>query len=99
MPADDETSSSWSRFNERISVTLWTSFLAACLETVVFFAYFDPMVLGGDETTPTWLALRPAAYAAGFFFFWVFTFVGSVLTAYMLDSGPNAPPKSAEPHE
>ena len=99
MPANDETAHSWSRFSERVGVILWASFLAACLETTVFFAYFDPMVLDGNASTPTWLALRPAAYAAGFFFFWVFTFVGSTLTAYMLDSGPNAPQNSAESHK
>jgi hypothetical protein len=95
MQAYDETPS-WSRFSERVGVTSWTSFLAACFETVVFFAYFDPMVLGSDAATPTWLALRPAAYAAGFFFFWVCTFIGSSLTAYMLDSSPNSPPKSQD---
>jgi hypothetical protein len=99
MPANDETAHSWSRFSERVGVISWTSFLAACLETMVFFAYFDPMMLDGLETTPTWLALRPAAYAAGFFFFWAFTFVSSTLTAYMLDSGRNAAPSSAESHQ
>ena len=71
MLANDEGSQpqSWSRFNECVSVIAWTSFLAACVETLVFFAFFDPMVLGIDEATPTWMALRPAAYAAGFFFF------------------------------
>jgi hypothetical protein len=89
--------SSWSRFKERISVTLWTSFLAACLETAVFFAHFDPMVLANIQATPAWLALRPIAYAAGFFFFWAFTLIGSTLTAYMLDSSSNAPPKRLYP--
>jgi hypothetical protein len=96
MPANDETTHSWSRFSERVGVILWASFLAACLETMVFFAYLDPMMLDGLEATPTWLALRPAAYAAGFFFFWVFTFIASTLTAYMLDSSRSAAPKSAE---
>jgi hypothetical protein len=88
---------SWSRLRELLSVTLWTSFLAACLETGVFFAFFDPMVLSGDATTPMWLMLRPTAYAAGFFFFWTFTFVSCTLTAFMLNSGPGAPPKITDP--
>ncbi len=101
MPANEEglQSPPWSRFHERVSVIAWTSFLAACVETLVFFAFFDPMVLGIDEATPTWMALRPAAYAAGFFFFWSFTFIGSTLTAYMLDSSPNATPRSMEPRQ
>jgi hypothetical protein len=94
MPAGDGTP--WSRLSERLSVTLWTSFLAACLETAVFFAYFDPLVLSNEVTTPPWLALRPAGYAAGFFFFWTFSFASSTLTAYMLDSGPGAASKSAD---
>lgn len=101
MLGDDEKppSPSWSRFSERVGVTSWTSFLAACIETVVFFAYFDPLVLGSNEAAPTWLALRPAAYAAGFFFFWVFTFAASALTAYMLDSSSNVAAKIVEPHK
>jgi hypothetical protein len=94
-----ENLSTWPRFHERIGVSLWTSFLAACLETVVFFAYFDPVVLGSDTFAPVWMALRPVAYAAGFFFFWVFAFMGSLLTAYMLDSSPNAAATSMEPRK
>lgn len=96
MRSDDEATRSWSRFNERVGVILWASFLTACFETAVFFAYFDPVVLGCEATTPTWLAMRPAAYAAGFFFFWASAFIGSTLTAYMLDSSPNSPQKRAE---
>jgi hypothetical protein len=98
MLANDEGTRSppWSRFHECVSVIAWTSFLAACVETLVFFAFFDPMVFGIDQATPAWMTLRPAAYAAGFFFFWVFTFVGSTLTAYMLDSSPNTPHKHTE---
>jgi hypothetical protein len=93
------TSSTWSRLNERIGVTLWASFLTACLETVVVFAYFDPAELGRDQPDATWLAVRPVAYGAGFFFFWIINFLGSVLTAYMLDSSPNAAPPSREPRK
>ena len=89
----------WSRFSERVGVIAWSSFLVACVETLVFFAFFDPMVLGIDAATPTWMALRPAAYAAGFFFFWAFTFVASTLTAYMLDSSPNGRVKTPEPRQ
>ena len=82
-------SSSWSRVKERIGVALWTSFLAASLETSAFFSILDPWVLGHDESIPSWLVGRPAAYGAGFFFFWLFTFAGAALTAYMLDSSRN----------
>ncbi len=68
-------------------VTLWASFIAACLQTAVVFTCFDPMTLGWDEVfSPSLIALRPTIYAMGFFVFWLFSFVGAVLTAYMLTS-------------
>jgi len=85
------TSGTWSRVKERIGVSLWTSFLAASAETAAFFAFVDPWVLGHDESIPLWLAGRPEAYGAGFFFFWLFTFAAAALTAYMLDSSRNVP--------
>lgn len=79
----------WSPLRECVAVCAWTSFLAASAETMVFFAYFDPMQLGADELAPGWLSLRPVAYAAGFFLFWAFTLFASALTAYMLRSRPH----------
>ncbi|MGO8829576.1 MAG: hypothetical protein ACLQT5_10035 [Steroidobacteraceae bacterium] len=75
----------WPPLSEGIGVALWTSFIAACLETAVVFACFDPLTLGLDDYfAPALLALRPMIYAFGFFVFWLFTFVGTALTAYML---------------
>ena len=91
MEAEDQPPPlEWSALREGIAVSVWTSFLAASAETMVFFAYFDPMLLGLDELPPTWLALRPVAYAAGFFFFWAFTLSAAALTAYMLRSRPHS---------
>lgn len=80
----------WSRVKERLGVSLWTSFLAASAETAAFFSFLDPWALAHDESIPLWLAGRPAAYGLGFFFFWLFTFAGAALTAYMLDSSRNS---------
>jgi hypothetical protein len=77
----------WSHVKARIGVALWSSFLAASAETTAFFAFLDPEMLGHDASVPLWLVSRSAAYGAGFFFSWLFTFIGAVLTAYMLDSG------------
>jgi hypothetical protein len=99
MIDSETTTSTWSRLSERIGVTLWASFLTACLETVVVFAYFDPAEYGTDRSDATWLALRPVAYGAGFFFFWIINFLGSILTAYMLDSSPSTASKSGEPRK
>lgn len=82
----------WSRRTEALCVALWSSFIAACLETALVFAYLDPLVLGFDERGgQTSIAFRSMVYALGFFMFWLFTFSASFLTAYMLRSGPSAP--------
>jgi hypothetical protein len=96
--AEDEASrpAAWSRLSEGLGVALWTSFIAACLETAVVFACFDPMTLGLDDYfAPSLMALRPMIYGLGFFVFWLFTFTGTALTAYMLASGPHAAPPAA----
>lgn len=83
-------SASWSRLTEAVGVTLWASFIAACLQTAVVFACFDPLALGLEDVfSPSLIALRPMVYGLGFFVFWLFSFVGSALTAYMLLSGPH----------
>ena len=46
----------WSPPRESVGRRAWTSFLAASAETMVFFAYFDPMQLGADELAPGWLS-------------------------------------------
>ncbi len=81
--------SAWPRVKERIGVALWSSFLAAGAETAAFFAFVDPWVFAHDASVPAWIMEPPGAYGAGFFFFWMFTFAGAALTAYMLDSSRN----------
>ncbi len=82
----------WSGRTEAIGVSLWASFIAACFETALVFAYLDPLMLGFDERSgQSSIAFRSMVYALGFFMFWLFTFGSSFLTAYMLRSGPGAP--------
>lgn len=90
--AQDEASlaAPWSRLREGLGVALWTSFIAACFETAAVFACFDPITFGFEEMVPSLAALRPIIYGVGFFVFWLFTFIGTGLTAYMLVSGPHA---------
>lgn len=82
----------WPRFREDLGVLLWASFLAACIATMLFFAYFDPLLLAADDSAPGWLADRRTAYAIGFFFFWGTCTIASFLTAYMIDTRPSADP-------
>jgi hypothetical protein len=71
-------------------VALWTSFIAACLETAAVFACFDPVTLGSNDLASL-DALRPMIYGLGFFVFWLFTFIGAALTAYLLISRTPGP--------
>ena len=86
-PAQDAP---WPRVKERLGVALWTSFLAACVETGVCFALIDPRLLACQDALPAWISNRSAAYGTGFFFFWLCTLAAAALTAYMLDSSRNA---------
>jgi hypothetical protein len=76
----------WPRFRQDLGVLLWASFLAACVATMLFFAYFDPLLLTADEAPPVWLADRRTGYAVGFFFFWTMCTIASFLTAYLIDT-------------
>ena len=64
---DDSASNDWSRDTVKIAVLTWISFLAACVSTMIFFAFVDPLVLVESFDA---LESRNAGYAVGFFFFW-----------------------------
>jgi hypothetical protein len=84
----NESTPPWSRRRQEVGAIVWSSFLAACLAAMIFFAIFDPVQLGNDDQPPAWLANRMAGYAIGFFFFWFVTMVAALLTAYLLDTLP-----------
>lgn len=60
---------------------LWPSFLAAILAEGVFFSLFDPLELIPASVEFTLSPL--AAYTIGFFFFWAFCALASMLTYYL----------------
>lgn len=78
----------WSRRVQEVAAVGWSAFLAACVATMLFFAVFDPVLLGNDLDPPKWLRDRMTGYALGFFFFWFVALVGAALTAYLLESKP-----------
>jgi hypothetical protein len=86
MPPHLEGSASSSRLRQDAGVLLWSSFLAACVATMVFFAYFDPLLMSEDHSPPRWLADRMTAYTVGFFFFWIVCAIASFLTAWLIDT-------------
>lgn len=63
-------------------VVLWPSFLVAIVAEGFFFSLFDPSELSFVGNEPD---LTPmAAYTIGFFFFWTFCALASMLTCYLL---------------
>lgn len=59
-------------------VSIWCSFMSACVATMLFFATFDPQVLSEVATFP--MPLSPeAGYTIGFFLFWFLLMVNSFL--------------------
>jgi hypothetical protein len=67
-------------------VVVWASFLAACLATMVFFAFIDPLLLGQDDAPPAWARDRMTGYAVGFFFFWITCALASAFTAFLVET-------------
>jgi hypothetical protein len=59
------------------------SFLVAAIQTMGFFAAFDPILLGQLATFSVDLTAMEG-YAFGFLFFWVFNFVTAVLVGMVM---------------
>ncbi len=77
----------WTRDKQAVFTVVWISFLSAAVATMVFFAIFDPVELGGllDEDLEF---SRDTGYAAGFFFFWVLCALCSAMTAFLVRTAP-----------
>lgn len=74
-----------------VLVVLWPSFLVAIVAEGFFFSFFDPheLAIGGDP-----MELPPLAiYTIGFFFFWIFCSLASMLTYYLSVPGSQSPPR------
>lgn len=57
-------------------VVLWPSFLAAAMAEGLFFSLVEPETL--------WSLQPVAMYSIGFFFFWTFCALASMLTYYLV---------------
>lgn len=68
---------------QRIGAILWPSFFAACVATMVFFAFVDPIALR-DMTFPDLPISRVTGYSVGFFMFWLATASSSLFTWILL---------------
>lgn len=78
---------------QKVGAVLWPSFFAACVATMVFFAFVDPLQLR-DITFPDVDISREAGYSIAFFMFWLATASASLFTWILLrpSSRFNKPP-------
>ena len=71
----------------------WSSFLAACLGTLLAFAVLDPQwIVDGmqgdgmaDPVEQGWWLNRTGLYTIGFFLFWLIALVAGALTALLTE--------------
>jgi hypothetical protein len=68
---------------QRIGAILWPSFFAACVASMVFFAFVDPLDLR-DITFPGIEISRSMGYTIAFFMFWLATASSSLFTWLLL---------------
>ena len=81
----DVVSPAWSERAQAWAAVVWPAFLAACLATMLFFAFVDPAEFATVILPPVeWT--RMTGYAIGFFFFWGIALVASGLTAYLMST-------------
>ena len=69
---------------------LWPSFITAIMAEGFFFSLFDPadlMLVGGHVELPP-----IAAYTMGFFFFWAFCALASMISIYLVRTETPAQP-------
>jgi len=68
---------------QRVGAILWPSFFSACVTTMVFFAFVDPLELR-DITFPHLQISREFGYTVAFFLFWAATASSSLFTWILL---------------
>ncbi len=82
------------RWQEDIAIVLWPSFLVAAVETMAFFATFDPLELYYQAQLMREAFMpRVVGYTVGFFFFWSLTASASALTLFLARSGRGIAPR------
>jgi hypothetical protein len=74
-----------------VGLVSWTSFLAAAVASVLFFAAVDPQLLRDAGPHIFDDLSREAGYALGFFFFWALAASAAALSVYMVRSDRDLP--------
>lgn len=70
-------------FYRRMGIVLWVSFFTAAVQSMVFFALFDPAYLGQLSSFEVNLS-QWQGYAIGFVFFWAFTFSAALFSGVVM---------------
>lgn len=70
-------------FWRRMAIVLWVSFFTAAVQSMVFFALFDPTYLGQLSTFAADVS-RLEGYALGFIFFWAFSFSAALFSGVVM---------------
>ena len=69
-----------------VGLVTWSSFLAAGVASMLFFAAVDPIMLRHAGPQRFEDLSREAGYALGFFFFWALAASAAALSVYMIRS-------------
>ena len=78
-----------------VGLVMWSSFLAACAGSMLFFAAVDPQLLRDAGPRIFDNLNREAGYALGFFFFWALAASAAALSLYMVRSTERRDGRSA----
>lgn len=70
-------------YYRRLGIVIWTSFLIAAIESILFFAFFDPLDLTLLSSFDFDID-QMQGYALGFLFFWLFTFIASYMCGILM---------------
>ena len=70
-------------FYRRMGIVIWVSCFTAAVESMVFFALFDPAYLGTLSSFAVDISSWQG-YALGFVFFWAFTFLAALFSGVVM---------------
>lgn len=82
-----------------VGMVAWSSFLAAGVASMLFFAAVDPQLLRDAGPRIFDNLNREAGYALGFFFFWALAASAATLSVYMVRSVGRSDDRSATRRE
>lgn len=87
----------WSRRSQNIVAVAWSSFLAACAATGLFFAQVDPLDILAAVDPLLEISIE-AGYALGFFFFWAVGALSSLIAVFLIRTSRRRDGQSRGPH-